>query len=305
MLKTSFTWTLSILLVSACGKASSGVNPELPPVPVSRPDSTASGLPRENPTSSASRVWDITPNNSSNNYTSSVKTHIQQLTASGAEVEDSSFVQTRYAIKLDRRADTTVIEGSVTALLVQSGQRIGFSSPALLFPISFRGQFFNHELRFDGLTSKGQILSSSVACESPSQMAISSVQRTFFLMPLQIKTGDTWQDSTSSTVCSGSLPITLIDKRTYKLLGETEFQGVKVLVLTRNERALFYGEGSQDQHRITIRGETLGTAQLYADPITGFLFNVTADSKTTLSIETSGRVQQFLQSSREVTARAN
>jgi hypothetical protein len=124
-------------------------------------------------------------------------------------------------------------------------------------------------------------------------------------MPLEIHTGDSWQDSTSSTTCNGSLPLNLIDKRDYRLVGETEYQGMKVLLVSRNEKALFYGEGSQDQHRITIRGQTLGTAQLYADPVTGLLLNITADNKTTLSVEASGRIQQFFQTSKEITTRAN
>ncbi len=181
---------------------------------------------------------------------------------------------------------------------------IGSDQPLLThFPISFGAHLKSHELSFDPITESTTSRLSSIECQSPVQSALSTLQRDLFIIPLQAGVGITWQDSVVSTICNGSLAIRVDDLRSYKIIAETDQSGSPVFTIHRTQKTLFSGEGSQDQHQIKIKGESLGTGLLYADRLDGSLISLTAETKTNLQLQTSGRSQLFIQTSKETVKR--
>jgi hypothetical protein len=104
-------------------------------------------------------------------------------------------------------------------------------------------------------------------------------------------------------VCSGTLPLTVISLRKFRVTEESQLDGNPALVLEQNEKTFSQGEGSQGQHRIFVEGHGSTTGQLYIDRASGELLQANLTSSDTLSIRSSGRVQQFLQSSTGITTR--
>ena len=120
-------------------------------------------------------------------------------------------------------------------------------------------------------------------------------------MPLELSNQETWTDSTSTVVCTGSLPVTLTSLRTFHIAGESEFEGFRVLVIEQNERTFSKGEGSEGQHRIFVNGNGSTTGRLYINANTGELISSNLKNQTSLAIQSSGRLQRFSQNSTEVT----
>jgi hypothetical protein len=105
----------------------------------------------------------------------------------------------------------------------------------------------------------------------------------------------TWSDSTTANLCSGSIPITSITSRNFRVIGEVN----RGLLIERQERTKSTGEGAQGQHRITLQSSGTGTAQLIIDPQTGTLLESTGVHTASVVVTASGRDRQFTQTTRE------
>ena len=125
------------------------------------------------------------------------------------------------------------------------------------------------------------------------------IQRSLVLVPLQLHKGLTWTDSVVATICSGPLQTSLSSVRTYLVKGQGVIHDRAVVLLEQNNRTSFTGEGAQQQHRLRVRGNGSGKAQLAVDAATGALIEAVADHVTALTITSSGRDQHFTQTSRE------
>lgn len=279
-----------MLALGACATTTASSNPEVPSVPA----------PTQSPehTFRTSKVWQILPTDALQHYTVSINTHIQELGSPEIRT-DSTTSKAQYTLGLTRTSDSTFIKGSIEQFSTQAGTIIGYDSSSSVYPILFDGYSKNHEISFDVPSN------TSSPCSSTSQAALSIIPRSIFLLPLQIRIGTTWRDSTSFMTCNGLLMIKIVDIKSYTVIGETEFSGNPALTIEQTERALSSGEGSQDQHLISIRGDTRGTGQLTIDTVTGLLLKLVANRRGTVSIQTSGRNHQFLQTSVETITRIN
>ncbi|HZK79159.1 MAG TPA: hypothetical protein VFC35_09630 [Gemmatimonadaceae bacterium] len=292
MMKHPLSAVLAFYFLTGCAISSSA--PVAPtPSPISSPRETSN--PSAAPEARA-KTWRIIPTSASQTYTSVLASSIHQSDGSDAR-DDSLIVTSTYSISIQRSADTISITGSINDFRIDvHGRLLSVDSIQPKLPLSFTGKITTTRIRLQ-TTDKVQ---SQTLCDDISQTPLGIVQRNVFTIPIEVTNEQSWRDSTTSAICNGSLPISVTTLRSYQLIGTAQLDGVSVLVIDQKERALSSGEGSQGQHRIFI--QTLGntTRRLYADKTSGLLIASKAESKVELSIQSSGRVQHFIQTSTEI-----
>jgi hypothetical protein len=270
--------------------SSSPVSSPTPPTPTPE---TIQGTPT-NP-AHPTVLWKITPTSQSHTYSSLVSTVITEVGPPTSR-RDSLTAEALYSISLTRRADTLSVSGLMLSFAVK-GETPEISEPQLTFPIPFTGTVTSRSIKIQ--RSAGQALSSN-SCSNGSEASLKTVRRTLFLLPLEITDQQTWTDSTSSNVCSGTLPLILTSIRTFRVSGELELDGFPALVIDENEKTFSKGEGSQGQHQIFVEAQGSTSGRLYIDRSSGQLLTANLTTTSSLSIQSSGRVQHFLQSSTEI-----
>ena len=256
------------------------------PGPVTgEPPSAVPSLPIVSTTDS----WSIRPSSQQHRYRS---TTVSIVTAADAApvLRDSTSSTADFSLSVSRDTKGASYSAVIETLSVSGGARIsGSSAIALSSPVTFAGRF-----------DPGQLTTiSAPECGTTASSAVPIIQRSILLFPLQLRRGQTWTDSTLSTVCSGSIPVTLTAVRSYRVIGETDTGGRGGILLERLDRTLSAGEGSEGQHRVQLRGGGAGQSQLLIDSSTGTLIETTGTNTTTVTVTTSGRSQRFTQTSRE------
>jgi hypothetical protein len=286
---------LPVFCLIACTTPSSvpslpGPTPSVEPIPASGPGYSTEAM-----------SWRITPTSQSQTYSSLLTTTIEQQEVSTTR-RDSLKTLARYSISTARVPDTLLITGSVTEFSVTSNvpeaDKIDISSP-----VSFTGKLTSHDLLIQ--TSGNNQLQDFTNCENPASTSLKVLQRNVFVLPLELRTAQTWTDSISSVTCAGTLPVISTVIRAFTVAGLTEIEGSRAILINQNERTFSEGEGSQGQHRISIQGEGSTSGRVYIDPDSGVLLASSFTNKTTLSIQSSGRVQHFVQNSTETTQRSH
>ena len=295
MLRHSVLLAIAIGCTAGCVSSSHGTTQELPE-PVSLPP--VSPEPAR-ATSTSHTTWRISPVAESKKYSSVLTTRIQQTGNIGKQ--DSLAVTTLYSLSIARTADVTSLSGKIEAFTVRAGEQIGSPVLELQLPVSFTGKFEDQEVQLEPVVSPNH--ASSLTCDDFSLALLATVHRNVFIPPLEISGGQIWQDSTSYTMCSGPIPLSVVSVRNYRLTGEITFDGVTAFIVDENERTFSRGEGSQGQHRVRVETHSTTTKRLYLDRTSGALLSLSADSKTILSIQTSGRMQNFIETSKENTNR--
>ena len=279
---------LTAFLYAGC-VSSSPVPSSLPspaPVPEGKP-----ALPEE--TTHNPVFWRITPTSQTKSYSSLLTTLVTATDSSTRR--DSITARTFYSISTTRTADSLFFSGSITQFVL-NGTAIESPQFQPVFPILYTGKLSKHIIQVQGPEDQ-----SSDLCNNSHEMPLRAIQRNVFLVPLELSNQETWTDSTSTIVCSGSLPVTLTSLRTFHIIGESEFEGFRVLVVEQNEKTFSKGEGSEGQHRIFVNGNGSTTGRLYIDSNSGQLLSSNLKNQTSLAIQSSGRIQHFLQNSTEVT----
>lgn len=276
-----------------CAACASSVPSSTLPLPVPAPTTTETVTGSVRPVTS----WKITPVAQSRAYSSVLTTVITQTDVI-AQRRDSLTTQASYSITPNRLADSLSFTGSVSSFIVK-GSTADVSEVQPIFPVSFSGKLSNHSLSIQGSGSH----STSVNCTDLSEASLRIILRNVFVLPLELTDQQTWSDSTSSSVCYGAMPLSITSIRVFRVVGESVLDGFPVLIVDENERTFSKGEGSQDQHRIFVEAQGTTTGRFYLDPASGQLIATNLVNKTSLSIQSSGRTQHFLQNSTEVTRR--
>jgi hypothetical protein len=286
--------TIGLLYTLACVRPSTFPAPETPP---SQPTQEQPPPSIPKPINS-SASWQLSPTSESRRYNTVSTTSIQKVGETDQAL-DSITTRAQYHLSTIRSSTSAAFTGSIDSFTSQTGNRIGNELMNFSFPIPFAGQIQNHQLQLDVRNGSRSTEISSIPCALPGQTMLANVERNLFLTPLQLQAGMVWEDTLTSTSCNGEITLHLTTIRNYKVLDETSLNGISVIAIDLTEKTLSIGEGSQNQHRILVTGEGNGSGRLYLDPGTGLLFNFSAQIQTTLHIQTSGRLQQFLQISKQ------
>lgn len=146
----------------------------------------------------------------------------------------------------------------------------------------------------------GQTRESTVDCSNPAFSSLNLIHRSIIILPSKLFQGMIWTDSTSAATCSGVVPVITISTRTHRVVGEVGYEGHPALLLERDEETLTTGEGSQNQHRISIRVEGKASGKLYIDRVSGALLDSDMEQQADVTISAS-RLQRFKQTVKERT----
>jgi len=267
-------FSLLLIFLTACHSAGSRTEPEpaIGEFPSPLPSS-----PQLSPRSS----WTIQPTTQVHRYRSEIISIIIPGESS-AGIRDSISAIADFALTVQRDTKGLSYSASVEAFSVR-----GQADPSS--PMSLAGR----------LESSQFTLNPPVTCTTQANSVVPALQRLVIPMPLQLRKGQTWTDSTSATLCSGSIPVTLIALRSYRVIGEISTGARTGVLLERQDKTLSAGEGSEGQHRIQLRSEGGGQTQLLIDSTTGAPIELTVASTLTITVTTSGRSQKFIQTSRE------
>ena len=285
-----------LILTAACSSASStAAPPGTMPQPASEPAATTPA--RIPPVSGVSRSWTITGSTQPSKYTSITSVTLE-LISDSAIAHDQLIEHTNFTLLTGSASGSTSFLGSIDAHSIETGARIGATEFPQTLPISFTGHIISGAVILDALN--GQIVTDSIQCSNPVLSAITTIEHNIIILPSQLSTGMSWTDSTTSVSCSGTIPFFTASIRSYKVIGETEHANKTGILLERNDRVTSTGEGSQDQHRVLIRGDGTGSGRVYIDHTTGALLEAEGEMRTNL-IVTMGKSQRFVQTSREKT----
>lgn len=283
------------LLLAATACTTSAPVSSLPP-PVPAPETTAQ-TPENTPLTAS--FWKIVPSSQPQRYSSELSTVISEINGSTAR-RDSLTTRATYSLSTSRSADSVSFSGSIDSYSLQ-GSGSQTTQLRFDFPILFTGRIAEHNISSQRANTAN---TGSSLCGDSSRIPLRIAERALFVSPLELNNHQSWTDSTSSVVCSGTLPLTVFSIRKFRVVGESQLNGISALVIDQNEKTFSQGEGSQEQHRIFVEGHGSTTGHLYIDRASGGLLQAKLASSDTLFIRSSGRVQQFLQSSTAVTTRS-
>lgn len=285
---------LTAFLYMGCTSSSRGAGTSIP-APVQLPETAAEtqAIPI---TTGAS--WKIIPTSQPQAYSTLLTTVVVEQDGSTPR-RDSLTTRANYSISTTKNADSLSFSGSITSFNVQGSASEGTEAHVPV-PIPFTGTLHKHNINTQ---RSGSQPTSTNLCSEANQASLRIVQRSLFQLPLELTDQQVWKDSTSSIVCSGMLPLTLTSVRTFRMMGESEFEGSPALVIEQTEKTFSKGEGSQGQHRIFIETQGLTNGHLYVDRSSGVLLAADLRNKLSLAIQSSGRVQHFTQNSTEITRR--
>ena len=132
---------------------------------------------------------------------------------------------------------------------------------------------------------------------------LSSIRRAIFVPPKEVARGVSWTDTITTTICHGMVPIMLAIVETFRPIGEISHRGFHSILIEHTARTTFSGEGSQDQHRVSLTGTGIGSGKLYLDPLSGLILESIGEERIALAIHSSGRKQQFTQLVNDTTTR--
>jgi hypothetical protein len=293
----SFSKAVLLITVTGCavtGCARSVSTPEQIPEPARQP---VSGVITKAPVPVVMGRWTITPATSPRRYRSTTTTTIELKTDTGS-IQDIVTRQSEFTLLTATSSGSTSFLGSINRIFTSAGVRIGRADDNTVFPVSFTGHIKDGSVIIDELN--GSSLSNGLNCASPTASALQVVQPSIIILPAEIVSGTTWQDSVSSLSCNGLTPITTTTISSYKAAGESELQGQKALLLERTEISRSAGEGADNQHRILIKGTSTGMTKIYIDPVTGSLLDLEGERRSDIII-TAGRSQRFSQVVKEKT----
>ena len=269
-------------IVVACGPSSAG-SPPLPAVP--NEGSIKPAAPISKPGS-----WRLQPAIADHSYLSTSNTTLE-LVDSSRTLRDTLTTRAEFRMSASMDSRGAIISATINALSLNAGARTGVPEKASSLPFVIIGKFQNNQLVF----SQGNSQSANMNCADPASSALSIIQRSIVVSPLELHTGMTWTDSISAELCSGAVPITVVTTRNYRVLGESLVRSVPVILLERHDTMLSTGEGSSGQHRIILHAEGTGSGQVAIERLTGFLVDDLSTYTATVTVRSSGRDQRFTQ----------
>jgi len=104
-----------------------------------------------------------------------------------------------------------------------------------------------------------------------------------------------WKDSTRSLGCQGSIPTRSRTLHSYQVVGENTYGGFHTLVIQRNDTIQAEGEGTQQQHHLTLTAGGTGKAVYYLDTTSGRIIHLRVDQDLDISVTASGKTGHFRQ----------
>jgi hypothetical protein len=195
------------------------------------------------------------------------------------------------SLSLQPAGDTIGFTAAVDTFSTTTQGAIGTVQPVQL-PIRVAGSLIR-----DSLTIAGDSLSEK--CNPATTVLITDLHNLLPHFPTTLSTAASWRDSTSLAGCQGSIPIDSHIGRSFRVLGESNYDGLPVLVIERTDTIQAAGEGAQQQHRLQLKASGIGSAMYYMDTHSGRILRLTVSQDLNLTITASGKASNFRQNAKE------
>jgi hypothetical protein len=197
-------------------------------------------------------------------------------------------------LTVERVGDTIQLTIAADSFAISSQPLLG-TTPLVTLPVRITGV-----LTLDGVQLAADTLAGR--CDPVASAMRSDLHSLVTSFPPQLSQGATWTDSVKAEGCQGMIPTTADISRSYRVTGETVFNGTPVIVVERRDSIRAHGEGAQQQHRLIIDASGNGTALEYLSISDGRVINISGSQELNITITTSGRAQRFRQSLKQDTA---
>lgn len=216
-----------------------------------------------------------------------------------ATVESVSDSATR------KEASTNTTHESITLLF--TGDTINFSAVADTFSTIAQGVASSAPGQLPSRVS-GFLLEDSLivsrdslaqGCDPIASTLITDIHNLIPRFPASLSVTQTWTDSTSLSGCQGSISTKSRVLRHFRVIGQSTYENVSVLVVQRNDTISAEGEGAQQQHRLQLNASGAGTGIYYLEISTGRILHLTVSQDLNLTITASGRANHFRQSAKQ------
>ena len=187
-----------------------------------------------------------------------------------------------YSLSIDRSRDSIVLMGKVDSAIIDSR-------------IPRRNPFANiaKDKEFHAILSiRGQLISaakdSSSACSSSSSPTISPIYE--LILPVrqeELKIGDKWMDTVSSTSCHGRTPLIQQVIRTFEVKQFTTHDNQSTVEIVRNSSITFAGTTTDPGSQLSARGSGTAITTMIFDQSTATLLESNSQIESALTVITS------------------
>ncbi|MFL5575557.1 MAG: hypothetical protein ACJ79S_06275 [Gemmatimonadaceae bacterium] len=219
--------------------------------------------------------------------------------SAGRSESRTTVAYVTYSVGGRRGPGTRLVSGSVDSFTVNpppagvaaaaGGGMIG-GAPLIAAPLAFRGAIDPVRRRVDLRPAAAAPVAAD--CGSPNQAALALAREAFVVAPATLATGQTWTDSSVSTICRGDVPLTTRATHVYRVAGVASYAGVEALRLTRATTLALSGQGAQRGLSFTVTGRGTGSADLYLDAAAGRFLGGTSESNVELEVAVPGSAPQ-------------
>lgn len=120
--------------------------------------------------------------------------------------------------------------------------------------------------------------------------------------PARIAVEQSWQDSTSYTICRDSIPLEVRSVRRFIVLGAERWNEDVVLRIARTSRTRIVGEGVQFGEPLSIAAEGTSTLEFLVSLAGGEVLRGAGDAELTMTMTGRRRLQELRQRTRVVIA---
>lgn len=193
-----------------------------------------------------------------------------------------------------------VIAGTVDSFTVTrgAGATAAAAAPPPLqpAPVAFRGTLDPTRTRLElhvGTSAAPARVAAGGDCNSPNEAVLVLAREAIALVPPGVLVaGRAWDDSTSSTVCRGDVPLTVRAVHHYRVEGVERRGAADAVRLTRTSETTVEGQGTQRGLPITVSGRGSARADLYLDATAGRFLGGEGESTLELDLQTPERAPQ-------------
>jgi hypothetical protein len=253
-------------------------------VPVAQRDSSPSAPPPASP-----GTWSFAYLSGTTRYRISRSAAIESLSDSAPHREISTNV-THEIITVDAVSDTLRVAATIDTFTVTTQGTIG-SVQRVELPVRLTASIVGSSLAISEADPSG--------CNAASSVLATDLRSLLSPIPAQLSSGARWRDSTDVVGCQAGVSTTSRLIRSYLVMGQAVYENRPVVLVQRADTITAHGEGTQQQHHISVEANGSGTGIYYLSPESGKVVKLSMEQVMDLSVTASSRVSRFRQTSRQ------
>ena len=276
----NWVWIVLAVSTSACASAS---RPE-PGIGRDYPRPAATPVP-----TSAAGPWSFSPATGTRAYRVSRNASVEGVTDSAVRREVVNNF-THEILTLEHAGEEMRFHAVVDTFAVMTQGPI---EPAQIveLPIQLTGSLGMGGVRVENPASD--------SCDPVRATVAADIHNLLAPVPSQLARGAVWRDVITTSGCQAGIPTTAVTKRTFTVAGEVDHSGKSLLLVQRVDSVDARGEGANGQHRMTVQGAGVGTAQYYLETASGEVSLLTTNQRIRITVSTSGRLHSFTQTTNQ------